>query len=147
LPILPGAHACPSSHLTTNGANASPPGFDASTGVNLRAFLDEPIIPGYAISGEVDAVGVSVEHVMLGEPVIGALLAAFLVNKHTFISVNGDSIDDCYVSDSINCHHLFHSALLPMSQPWGGCAQFAVVDAINVGMMVNIITCSDRVSV
>ncbi len=41
-----------------------------------RATLDAPLVPGYAISGEVDAIGDAIQHVNIGDNVVALLSLA-----------------------------------------------------------------------
>ncbi len=68
LPILPGAR------LPSHGGGSL---------LSDALDLDVPLVPGYAISGEVDAVGIAVAHVSPGECVVYLflLLQAFEVSK------------------------------------------------------------------
>jgi hypothetical protein len=94
LPVLPGVsmHAdasyfhhdsqqpTSSSSLPAGSAASSLPssgGDDQPDSSNPhRATLDAPLVPGYAISGEVDAIGDAIQHVNIGDNVVALLSLA-----------------------------------------------------------------------
>ncbi len=66
-----GSAASSSSSSSSSGGDDQP---DASN--PHRATLDAPLVPGYAVSGEVDAIGDAIQHVNIGDNVVALLSLA-----------------------------------------------------------------------